>query len=192
MVLLDVFAEAADEAFGLFLRRGVEALAGDSVHGDDVDDLIGLLPRIGDGVAQRGFVERFAGFERELGAGPLEEGGIDLVRAGAGNAGGLFRDDIGIEGAQQGGGEFGESLAAGELGELGAARGVMARSSRARRRRGEVETCLRCDRRMRRAEHLLEGDGGLAVERVRLGLVALADADGIDDDEVGLVAWRRA
>ena len=123
VVLLDVFAEAADEAFGLFLRRGVEALAGDLVHGDDVDDLIGLLPRIGDGVAQRGFVERLAGFERELGAGLLEEGGIDFVRAGAGNAGGLFGDDIGIEGAQQGGGEFGEGLAAGELGEFRAALG---------------------------------------------------------------------
>ena len=30
--------------------------------------------------------------------------------------------------------------------------------------------------------------GGLALERAGVGLVALADADGIDDDEVGLGA----
>ncbi len=33
-------------------------------------------------------------------------------------------------------------------------------------------------------EQLLEGDAGLFLHRPRIGLVLLADADGVDDDEV--------
>ena len=33
-------------------------------------------------------------------------------------------------------------------------------------------------------EQLVEGDAGLLLHRSRIGLVLLADADGIDDDEV--------
>ena len=124
------------------------------------------------------------GGEAEAGARFLELGGSDFIRAGAGDAGGLLGDDIGIEGAQEGGGEFGESLAAGELGELRAALGRdgAVEPGEAAGEGGERVFAAIAERDL--LEHFLQPDGGQALQRTRLGLVAVADADGIDDDEV--------
>ena len=88
--------------------------------------------------------------------------------------------------------QVGEGLAAGKLLQLAELRRreVALQAGQASGKRGErvgVGAALRDV-----FEQLLQRGGRLAVERVRVGLVLLADADGVDDDEplLGLGAGR--
>ncbi len=65
-VLLDVGAEQSGKARGLFLRGGVEAGEFDLVDRDGVDGLLGVLFRLGEGVAEEGVVEGGTGGGDEL------------------------------------------------------------------------------------------------------------------------------
>ena len=66
LVLLDVGAEGTQEALGLLLRGGIEALVGGLVDGDAIDDLLGGLLGLGQRIAQDGRIERRAGFLDQL------------------------------------------------------------------------------------------------------------------------------
>ncbi len=91
-----------------------------------------------------------------------------------------------VEGVEESLGQFAEGFPAGELGELFGL-GAVQRLVEAGEPAGEGRERVFVAFAERDAEEERgEGDGGLALQRARLGLVALADADGVDDDEVGL------
>ena len=100
----------------------------------------------------------------------------------------MFGDGVGIEGAEQRAGERRRRVAAGGGDDLLPLRGfefaVEPREARGERGERVFIAVPEGDA----EQQLLERHGGLAVERAGFGLVALAHADGIDDDEVGLGA----
>ena len=134
-MLLEVVAEGLERGSAAFcFRGGVEALAEHVVGGVDVDGLLGFLLEPFEGVAERGLVERGAGFVDQLLPRGFEAARARLSGRGVGLAGGAFGDGVGVDGAEQCAGELGERFAAGECGDLlGLVAGSISRSSRARR-----------------------------------------------------------
>ena len=114
------------------------------------------------------------------------------MRFDAGFLRGLLGDLIGIDGLQKFVRHLGKGLAAGRGGDAGFLFGIErllhARESRGQGREGVFVAFPERDA----EEDAFEFLGRLAIERARIGLVALADADGIDDDEVGLGPRFRA
>ena len=95
-------------------------------------------------------------------------------------------DLVRVDGVQQLVGELAERGAAGEFRDLLALLGlqfaVQTREAAGEGGEGVFVALAEGDA----EQELIEADGGLAFQRAGVGLVALADADGIDDDEVGL------
>ncbi len=93
---------------------------------------------------------------------------------------------VGVDTLYEGTGEGFQVLAAGESSELLALVGADAFVQAAQARGeggGEVGVCGAYGHGL---EELFRGYGGLAFEWLGLGLVAFEDADGVDEDEVGL------
>lgn len=98
-------------------------------------------------------------------------------------------DFVGVEGFEEGAGDFAEGFAAGVWEDFGGDFGggelaFEAGEARGERAEGVVVAFAEGDG----EEDVFEGDGGLFVEGLGFGFVGFADADGIDDDEVGFGA----
>ncbi len=188
LMLLDVVAEGLGEGGGLVPGGGAEALFDDFIDDGSGDGLFALLFHLGEEVAEGGVVEWGAGGGDE-GCLSFDESFLaEFLGLGSFDAGGVFCDCVGIEGLQQSGGHLAEGMAAAGGGDFlllgGGEFAVESGEATGEGGEGVFVTFSEGD-----AEHEGgEGDGGLAFERAGLGLVAFADADGIDDDEVGFGA----
>ena len=119
----------------------------------------------------------------QLGLGGLVVGRLALLRRGG--------DGVGVERVDDGAGDLRQGGAAADGLEL-AGGAVVEQAVEAeqaageRRERGRLAVAEGDG-----LEELLEGDAALALERARVDLVALGDADGVDDHEVRLAPGVR-
>lgn len=183
---LDEFAEGAGEGGALLLGGGIVAGVQEGVGGVEVDGLLVVAAGAGDGLTEIGIVERQAGFERESGAGGCELFLRRFGRGGVGMTDGLLGDGVEVGRVEERGGDLTEGFAAGEGLEFGEFR-RRERAFQPGEAGGEGdERVLVAHADGDIAEEFFQGDAGSAVERAGVGFAGFADANGIDDDEVGL------
>ncbi len=184
----DELLEGADEGLGAVGGFGGEGGFEDDVGADLVDRLL---------VALFGFEERGAevgvggegvggAFEQVFGGlGDLGGGGVGARWEGVGGAGGV-EVGVGVEGGDDGGGDVAEGgpLAA----AVRASRSGLSnwRSRRARRPAREERTSGSVLPKATAWSSLSKGTVWLAFQGRGVGLLGFADADAVDDDEVGL------
>lgn len=189
LVLLDELLEGLDHAFGAVQRIPGEGALQHLVGADGVDNNLVLLLDLVDGLAQFRVVERLHGILDDLVPGGVQRPLRDraVVIGGAVEVGpGLFDVPVGIQGLDDAVAEFLNAGAAGELADLFVILGLHA-VPHARKPPGERREHLVLGVAEGHGLHeLLEADGGLLLHGAGVGLVLLADADGIDDDEVVL------